>query len=137
MDDIDTRILAAEVPVVVYVSPSGGQAASAGTFITYASHVAAMAPGTVIGSATPIGSGGEDIEGDLRNKVTNNAVAKITGFAELRGRNADWAEDAVRDGISATATEALELGVVEYVAEDLDELLQQIDGVDVELQSGA
>jgi membrane-bound serine protease (ClpP class) len=135
-DDIDTRILAAEVPVVVYVSPPGGQAASAGTFITYASHVAAMAPGTVIGSATPVGSGGEDIEGDLGNKIENNAVAKITGFAELRGRNAEWAEAAVREGISATATEALDLGVVEYVAEDLDDLLQQIDGVEVDLQNG-
>lgn len=135
-DDIDRRILAAGVPVVVYVTPPGGQAASAGTFITYASHVAAMAPGTVIGSATPVDSGGGDIEGDLGNKVTNNAVAKIRGFAELRGRNADWAEDAVRKGISANSSEALELGVVEYVAADLDDLLQQIDGEEVALQDG-
>lgn len=136
MDDIIQRILSAEVPVVVYVSPSGGQAASAGTYITYASHVAAMAPGTVIGAATPVSGTGDDLGEDLRNKVIENSVAKIRGLAELRDRNADWGEDAVRDGTSATAEEALELGVVEYVASDLDDLLQQIDGVSVELQSG-
>jgi membrane-bound serine protease (ClpP class) len=136
-DDIDSRILAAEVPVVVYVWPSGGQAASAGTFITMASHVAAMAPSTVIGSATPVGGGGEDIEGDLGNKVTENAVAKIRALADQRGRNADWAESAVRDGISAEQNEALELNVVDYVASDLDDLLAQIDGEEVELGSGA
>jgi membrane-bound serine protease (ClpP class) len=136
MDDIIQRILSAEVPVVVYVSPSGGQAASAGTYITYASHVAAMAPGTVIGAATPVSGTGDDLGEDLRNKVVENSVAKIRGLAELRDRNADWGEDAVREGTSATAAEALELGVVEYVATDLDDLLTQIDGASVALQSG-
>ena len=135
MDKIVQRILSAEVPVVVYVTPPGGQAASAGTFITYAAHIAAMAPGTVIGSATPINAGGGDIEGDLRNKVLENAVAKIRALATERGRNADWGEDAVRKGISAEANEALQLKVVEIVARDLDDLLQSIDGRSIVLQN--
>jgi membrane-bound serine protease (ClpP class) len=135
-DDIDKRILAAEVPVVVYVWPPGGRAASAGTFITMASNIAAMAPNTRIGAATPISSGGEDIGGDLENKVTNDAVANIRGLAERRGRNADWAEEAVREARSSDAAEALELNVVEYIADDLDDLLAQIDGEEVELGNG-
>ncbi len=134
MDDIIQNILASEVPVIVYVSPSGGQAASAGTYITYASHVAAMSPATVIGSATPISGTGADLEGDLRNKVIENSVEKIRDLAALRGRNAEWAEDAVRDGISAPSSEAVGLNIVEYVADDLDDLLQQIDGQSVTLQ---
>ncbi len=137
MDDIDRRILNAKVPVVTYVWPSGGQAASAGTFIAYASHIAAMAPGTVIGSATPVDASGDDIQGDLRNKVIENAVAKIKGFANRHGRNAEWGERAVRDGISATAEEALSLGVVDAVAPDLEALLQAIDGRQVSLEGGA
>jgi len=136
MDDIIQNILASEVPVIVYVSPSGGQAASAGTFITYAAHVAAMSPATVIGSATPISGGGADLEGDLRNKVIENSVEKIRDLAALRGRNADWAEDAVRDGISAPSSEAVGLNIVEYIADDLDDLLRQIDGQSVTLQDG-
>ncbi len=136
MDDIIQNILASEVPVIVYVSPSGGQAASAGTYITYASHVAAMSPATVIGSATPISGTGEDLEGDLRNKVIENNVEKIRDLAALRGRNAEWAEDAVRKGISAPSSEAVGLNIVEYIANDLDDLLQQIDGHPVTLQGG-
>ena len=136
MDDIIQNILASEVPVIVYVHPSGGQAASAGTFITYAAHVAAMSPATVIGSATPISGTGADLEGDLRNKVIENSVEKIRDLAALRGRNADWAEDAVRKGISAPSSEAIGLNIVEYVADDLDDLLQQIDGQSVTLQGG-
>jgi len=136
MDNIIKRILESEVPVVVYVWPSGGHAASAGTYITYASHVAAMAPATQIGAATPISGSGEDIEGDLRNKVVNDSVAKIEGLAELRDRNAEWAEEAVREGASIDAEEALEIGVVEYIAEDLDDLLAQINGAEVDLQNG-
>jgi membrane-bound serine protease (ClpP class) len=135
-DDITKRILEADVPVVVYVWPSGGQAASAGTYITYASHVAAMAPSTVIGAATPISGSGEDLEDDLRDKVVGNAVAKIREYAELRDRNADWAEEAVRDGISEQASNAVEMNIVEYIADDLDDLLAQIDGQSVELQGG-
>ncbi len=135
-DSIDRRILNARVPVIVYVWPPGGQAASAGTFITYASHVAAMAPGTVIGSATPIDSGGGDIEGDLGNKVLENAVAKIRALADLRGRNADWAESAVRDGVSVEQNTALELNVIDLIAEDLEDLLASVDGRTVELEGG-
>ncbi|MEX1193899.1 MAG: nodulation protein NfeD [Dehalococcoidia bacterium] len=135
-DDIVQRILRSEVPVVVYVWPSGGQAASAGTYITYASHVAAMAPGTVIGSATPISGSGDDLADDLRNKAIGNAVAKIRDYAALRNRNADWAERAVREGISAPSSEALELNIVEYVADDLEDLLHQIDGAQVTLEDG-
>ena len=134
MDGIIQRILSAEVPVIVYVWPPGGQAASAGTFITYAGHVAAMAPSTVIGSATPVDAGGGDIEGDLGNKVLENAVAKIRGLAALRGRNADWAEDAVRNGVSLETQSALEMDVIDLVAPDLDGLLSQVDGRQVELQ---
>ena len=136
MDKIDQRIISADVPVITYVWPQGGQAASAGTFIAYASPIAAMAPGTVIGSATPINSSGEDIEGDLGNKVKENASAKIREYGEMNGHNPEWGESAVLEGESATATEALELGVVEYVAEDLDDLLDQVDGDTVALGSG-
>ncbi len=136
MDDIIERILASDVPVIVYVWPSGGQAASAGTYITYASHVAAMSPGTVIGAATPISGSGEDLGDDLRDKLIGNSVAKIRGLAELRDRNPDWAEDAVRDGISANSIEAVDLNIVEYVAEDMDALLEAVDGDTVELPGG-
>ena len=136
MNDIIKRILDSDVPVVVYVWPSGGQAASAGTYITYASHVAAMAPGTVIGSATPISGNGDDIGDDLRNKLIGNSVSKIRELARLRDRNADWGEEAVRDGISANAGEAIDLNIVEYIADDLQDLLQQIDGAEGALDNG-
>lgn len=136
MNDIVKRVLSSEVPVVVYVSPQGGQAASAGTFITMAGHVAAMAPATRIGAATPVGSGGEEIQGPLGDKVTNDAAAQIRALAEQRGRNAEWAESAVRDAASVNASEAEEINVVDLVARDLDELLGEIDGREVELDSG-
>lgn len=136
MNDIVERILGARVPVIVYVSPAGAQAASAGTFITMAAHVAAMAESTRIGAATPVGSGGQDIEGALGNKVTNDAVALITGLAEKRGRNAQWAEDAVRKAAAVNQREALELKVVDLVAPDLPSLLAMVDGRSVELTSG-
>lgn len=136
MNDIVKRILSAELPVIVYVSPQGGQAASAGTFITIAAHVAAMAPATRIGAATPVGSGGEEIQGPLGKKVTNDAAAQIRALAELRGRNAEWAESAVRDAVSANAEEALDLNVVDLVANDLDALLDAVDERRVTLDSG-
>ena len=136
MNDIVKRILSAEVPVIVYVSPQGGQAASAGTFITLAAHVSAMAPATRLGAATPVGSGGEEIQGPLGDKVTNDASAQIRALAELRGHNEEWAESAVRDAISANANEALELNVVDLVANDLDELLDSVDGREVMLDNG-
>ena len=128
------RINAAEAPVAVYVSPSGGRAASAGTFITMAAHVAVMAPNTNIGAASAVNADGSDIEGDLGRKVENDSVSSIRGIAELRGRNADWAERAVRRAVSATQTEAVELNVVDFVAGDLDELLERIEGTTVELR---
>jgi len=128
MNDIVKRLLASRVPTVVYVTPPGGQAASAGTFITMAAHVAAMAPATRIGAAHPVGSGGEEIQGPLNDKVTNDSVALIRSLALRHERNADWAEDAVRKSVSANDSEALNLHVVDYVAGDLNDLLRQMDG---------
>lgn len=140
MDDIIRDILESEVPVVIYVSPRGARAASAGVYITYAAHVAAMAPGTNIGSASPIfiGSDGSTGSGDdtLDRKVTNDAVAQIKNLAQLRGRNAEWAESAVRDAVNVTASEALSLNVIDLTASDLETLLTAIDGRTVQLQSG-
>ncbi len=137
MDSIIERILRAKVPVIVYVWPDGGRAASAGTYITYAAHVAAMAPATTIGAATPIDASGNNLDSDLRAKVINDSVAKIRGLAELRGRNGDWAEDAVRNGTATHASDALNLHVVDYVEPDLPTLLKDIDGKSVTLQSGS
>ena len=127
-DDIVQRIAKATVPVAVYVSPAGARAASAGTFITMAAHVAAMAPSTQIGAATPVGAGGADIEGSLGRKILNDASADIRAIAQLRERNQEWAESAVREAVSATAEEAVELNVVDLVATDVTDLLAQIDG---------
>ena len=136
MREIVQRIEASNVPVVVYVSPYGARAASAGTFITMSAHVAVMAPNTSIGAASAINADGSDIEGTLGKKIENDAVAFIRGIAELRGRNADWAEEAVREAVAATQTEAVELNVVDFVASDLDEILHRIDGTTIELKPG-
>jgi len=136
MEGIVKRILRAQVPVAVYVWPPGGRAASAGTFITMAAHIAAMAPSTRIGAAAAVNIDGSDIEGDLGKKIENDAVALIRSLAELRGRNADWAESAVREAAAVNAEEALELGVVDYVAPSLDELLEELDGERIELRPG-
>ncbi|MBA2442284.1 MAG: ATP-dependent Clp protease proteolytic subunit [Rubrobacter sp.] len=119
---------AGEVPVVVYVAPHAAQAASAGTFLLMASDVAAMSPGSTTGAATPVGPGGQDIPGDIGNKATNDAVALITGLAEARDRNAEWAEEAVRDAASVNAEEALDMDIVEYVEPDLETVLEEADG---------
>lgn len=137
MDSIIERILAAKVPVIVYIWPDGGRAASAGTYITYAAHVAAMAPATNIGAATPIDASGDNLDSDLRTKVINDSVAKIRGLAELRGRNADWAEDAVRNGTSTSVNDAVAMNIVDYQSPDLPALLKDIDGKSVTLQSGS
>ena len=134
MREIVQRIEASDVPIVVYVSPWGARAASAGTFITMAAHVAVMAPNTSIGAAAAINADGSDIEGTLGKKVENDAVAFIRGIAELRGRNADWAEQAVREAVAATQTEAVELNVVDFVAGDVDEILHRLDGTTIELK---
>src|SRR6184192_378468 len=165
MRDIIRAILASPIPVVSYVSPSGARAASAGTYILYASHVAAMAPATNLGAATPVSiGGGEDHsppvqpndtkppakpsegsptpgplsevprpESAMERKVVNDAVAYIRGLAELRGRNADWAEQAVRGAASLSSTAALEQKVIDVIARDLPELLARIDGREVRI----
>jgi len=127
MRDIVQTFLNAPVPIVVYVEPEGARAASAGTFITMAAHVAAMAPATSIGAATPVDLQG----GDITDKIINDAVAFATSLAERRGRNVEFAESAVRDGTSITASQAVEDGVVDVVADDLDDLLSAIDGMTV------
>ena len=136
MKEIVGRIENAETPVITYVGPAGAEAASAGTFIAMAGHVAAMAPNTTIGAATPISATGEDLEGALGRKVTNDTVAFARGVAELRDRNADWAEDAVRKASSATPDEAVELNVVDLVAATEADLLEAIEGWEVELLGG-
>jgi membrane-bound serine protease (ClpP class) len=120
--------LAAQVPVIVYVSPEGARAASAGVWIGQAADVLAMAPQTNIGSSTPVGIGGEDIPEDVRNKVINDAVASIRAIAEEHGRNADWAEEAVREGSNLEARVALEENVIDLVAPNLETLLEEAHG---------
>lgn len=132
MEDIVQRIQTSQVPVIVWVKP-GAKAASAGTFITMSAHVAAMGPGSRIGAAHPVSATGGDIEGDLRTKVENDAAAYARSIAEERDRNQDWAEDAVRDSVSASATEAVDLNVVDFVARDIDDLLAQAEGREVSL----
>nr|WP_163502369.1 nodulation protein NfeD [Halomonas socia] len=176
MRDMIRAMLTADVPVAIYVSPSGARAASAGTYLTYASHVAAMAPATHLGSATPVqmgggglpGIGGDDAddadgsqddeaangedeaangndeaepeprrgESAMERKVLEDAVSYIRGLAERHGRNADWAEEAVREAVNLTAPQALELNVVDVVANDVDDLLAQIDGREVVMERG-
>jgi membrane-bound serine protease (ClpP class) len=139
MRDIIQEILAARIPVVVYV-PAGGRAASAGAFITIAAHVAAMAPATEIGAASPvsISSEGEvEMSETMENKVVNDAAAYIMGLAEDRGRNMEWAERAVREAASVRAQEALELNVIDIVADDINTLIAELDGWEVTLRGGA
>ncbi len=160
------QILAADIPIVTFVAPGGSRAASAGTYIGYASHILAMAPATNIGSSTPvtIGApasvpdlpgrqpdappGSEDdqnaedevpeVVGDAATrKIVNDAVAYLQGLAELRGRNLAWAEETVRYGVNVHARKAVELGIADYIAQDLSELLQQLDGTSVSLPSGS
>ncbi len=132
MRAIIKKELEADVPVIVYVAPSGSRAASAGAFITLAADVAAMAPGTNIGSSTPVAVGGGEIPADLRRKVVNDAAAYARELAEIHGRNGDWAEQAVRVASNLGAQEALEENVVDIVAPDLDTLLEEIDGTRTE-----
>jgi len=145
MRAIIKAILASPIPVATYVTPSGARAASAGTYMLYASHVAAMAPGTNLGAATPVQIGGmpgappEQPQGErdepskppgdaMSRKQVNDAAAYIRGLAQLRGRNAEWAEQAVREAVSLSASEALEQKVIDYLARDVADLLRQLDG---------
>jgi membrane-bound serine protease (ClpP class) len=128
MREIVMSIYAAKTPVVVFVSPSGARAASAGVMITMAADIAAMAPGTNIGAAHPVATGGKEIEGAMSDKVTNDMVAYVKSIAEKRGRNSEWAEKAVRESVSVTENEALEKKIIDIVATDMDDLIRQIDG---------
>lgn len=132
MRDIVMAILASKAPVVVYVAPSGARAASAGVMITIAADIAAMAPGTNIGAAHPVGAGGKDISGSMSEKIINDMVAHAKSVATKRGRNADWVEKAVRESVSVTETEALKANVIDIVAKDLDDLISQINGRKIE-----
>lgn len=154
MRDIIKSITNSPVPVATYVAPTGARAASAGTYILYASHIAAMAPGTNLGAATPVQLGGglpgvpnpekkpdtkpaehaTDNNDAMHQKVVNDAVAYIRGLAELHGRNQEWAEKAVREAASLQASEALKLNVIDIVASSLTDLLKQIDGREVTVQ---
>ncbi|MBD3895706.1 nodulation protein NfeD [Halomonas sp. ML-15] len=175
MRDMIRAMLTADVPVAIYVSPSGARAASAGTYLTYASHVAAMAPSTHLGSATPVQMGGgglpgigggdaDDANGNqddaangddeaangndeaereprrgetaMERKVLEDAVSYIRGLAERHDRNADWAEEAVREAVNLTARQALEMNVIDVVASDVEDLLAQIDGREVVMERG-
>ncbi len=138
--DITKRFLRAKVPVIVYIAPDGARAASAGVFISYAAHFVAMAPSTNIGAAHPVNldgsSGGDSTQTAMMEKVTNDAVAQVKGMAEKRGRNAEWAEDAVRNSVSITETEALSNNVINFIAEDVSDLLEKLDGMKAETESG-
>ncbi|UCD70905.1 MAG: nodulation protein NfeD [Syntrophobacterales bacterium] len=136
MRTIVKKLLSARVPTVVYVSPSGARAASAGVFITMAAHIAAMAPSTNIGAAHPVTLGSQQKENKaMMEKVVNDAVAQIKGIAKKRGRNVKWAEKAVRKSVSITEGEALKLKVIDLVAPDLDSLLAKLDGRTVKIDS--
>ncbi|MFZ0134148.1 MAG: nodulation protein NfeD [Desulfobacterales bacterium] len=128
---IDKAILASRVPIAVYVSPSGARAASAGVMITMAADIAAMAPGTNIGAAHPVGGGGQEINKTMSEKVVNDMVAQARSIAEKRGRNAAWVEKAIRESVSATETEALKKNVIDLIAKDTDELIRKLDGREI------
>ena len=139
MRDIVQDIVNARIPVIVFVSPSGARAASAGVFITVAAHVAVMAPNTAMGAAHPVSIGQEGettISEAMEEKVVNDAAAYIRSIAEEKGRNIEWAEKAVRESVSATEQEALELNVIDMVAANLDDLLAKLDGMEVTMLGG-
>ncbi len=132
MREIVKAIFASKVPVVIYVAPSGARAASAGVMITMAADIAAMAPGTNIGAAHPVGAGGKEIDGAMSEKVVNDMVASAKSIAAKRGRNAEWVEKAIRKSVSVTETEALKGNIIDIVAKDLDDLIRQINGRKIE-----
>ena len=134
--DITSAIMTSPVPVVVYVSPSGARAASAGFFILLSADVAVMAPGTNTGAAHPVGGQGENLPDDVRDKVTNDAAAMVRSLAGQRGRNTETAEKAVRDSISLTADEALEEHLIDFIASDFNDLLEKLEGYEVTRPGG-
>ena len=130
-------ITSSPIPVIVFVAPSGGRAASAGVFITMAAHVAAMAPGTNIGAAHPVALGGGTMDEIMKNKVENDSVAYIKSIAEQHGRNVAWAEDAVRMSVSVTEQEAMKLKIIDLVADDIPALLEQLHERKISLSEGS
>jgi membrane-bound serine protease (ClpP class) len=134
--DITSAITTSSVPVVVFVTPSGARAASAGFFILLSADVAVMAPGTNTGAAHPVGGQGENLPEDVRDKVTNDAAAMVRSIADQRGRNSETAEKAVRDSISVTADEALEENLIDFIAKDFNDLLAQLEGYEVTRPGG-
>ncbi len=133
---IVSDILTAPVPVIVYVFPGGSQSASAGVFITLASHIAVMAPGTNIGASHPVSGDGSKMDSTMSQKVTNDAAAFIRSISEKRKRNVKWSEDAVRNSVSITESEALKDSVIDLVANDMNDLLAKINGREVETSNG-
>jgi len=136
MRTIMKAILNSPIPVAVWVGPSGAGAASAGVMVTVAAHIAAMAPGTNIGAAHPVTAGGKDIDKTMSEKVVNDMASYARGIAEDKGKNGEWVEKAIRESVSITADEALENNVIDLVAKNIDELLQKIDGREVEVAGG-
>ena len=136
MRTIMKAILNSPIPVAVWVGPSGAGAASAGVMITIAAHIATMAPGTNIGAAHPVTAGGKDIDKTMSEKVVNDMAAYARGIAEEKGRNGEWVEKAIRESVSITSEEALEINVIDLVAKDIDELLKLIDGREVDIPGG-
>jgi len=133
---IVSDLLASPIPIIVYVSPGGSQSASAGVFITLASHIAVMAPGTNIGASHPVSGDGSKMDSTMSEKVTNDAAAFIRSISEKRKRNVKWSEDAVRNSVSITETEALKDSVIDLIANDMNDLLAKIDGREVETSTG-
>lgn len=134
MRTIVKAILNSSIPVAVYVSPPGAGAASAGVMVTVAGHVAAMAPGTNIGAAHPVAAGGKDIQEEMSRKVINDMASYGRGIAEEKGRNGEWVEQAIRESVSVTAEEAMEKNIIDLIAEDVDDLLQKLDGKEIVVQ---
>ena len=136
MRSIIKEIMGSDIPVIVYVSPGGARAASAGALITIAAHIAAMAPGTNIGAAAPVALGGGKMEDDMAAKVKNDAAAYAESIATKRNRNKEWAIKAVRESVSITENEALEIKVIDLIADNVNDLLSQIDGREVKTEAG-
>ncbi|HBN09340.1 MAG TPA: serine protease [Cyanobacteria bacterium UBA8530] len=135
MREMVQSITGAKIPVVVYVAPAGARAASAGLFLTMAAPVAAMAPNTAIGAAHPVGGQGEEIKGTMKDKVTNDAAAYIVSLAKTRGRNAEWAEKAVRQSVSLSSNDALKKGVIDLIAVDVEDLKNKLDGRTLKIEN--
>ena len=136
MRSIVKRILTAQVPIIVYVAPSGSRAGSAGVFITLAAHIGAMAPGTNIGAAHPVQMGEKEMNKEMEEKILNDTVAYIRTIAKQRGKNEEWAEKAVTESVSAQEDEALQLGVIDLVSPSLEDLLSRVDGREVQISPG-